>query len=498
MMTRATSVRAAASVLALLGAIALAMPTAHKANAQKADTQKANAQKANAQKANAQKANAQKGTRAAAAKGSAGIASHTPSRFMNIKEIKSPGGISAWLVESHLVPLMAMRFAFDGGAAQDPAAKPGLAHLMTGTLDEGAGDLDSSTYQEQLEEIAMRMGFQSTRDHIYGTFETLTVNRDKAVDLLRLALTKPRFDADAVERVKKQIASQLAFQAKDPERVAGKAWSKLAFGDHPYGRPVDGTLESIAAMTPDDIRGYHKRVFARDTLKVVAVGDIDAKTLGEVLDKLFADLPAKAELASVPAVTLKSGGALEVIEMPVPQSAARFGFAAMARKHPDFMAATVVNQIFGGGGFASRLMEEVREKRGLAYGVYSFLSPMAHSAAFAGGVATKNAEMVQSLDVVKAEIRRMADEGPTEKELDSAKSYLIGSYALRFDTNAKIANELLGLAVENLGIDYINRRNAEIEAVTIADAKRVAAGLLKVEDLLVTVVGRPQGLKSAQ
>jgi zinc protease len=228
----------------------------------------------------------------------------------------------------------------------------------------------------------------------------------------------------------------------------------------------------------------------------VAVGDIDAKALGEMIDKLFADLPAKADLTPVAAIKLKAGGAMEVLEMPVPQSAARFGFAAMPRKDPDFMAATVVNQILGGGGFASRLMEEVREKRGLAYGVWSAVAPMSQSAVFSGGVATKNAEMVKSLDVIKAEIARMAKDGPTQKELDNAKSYLVGSYPLRFDTNAKIANELLGLMVERLGIDYINKRNPEIEAVTLADAKRVAATLLKSDDLIVTVVGKPDGLKA--
>ena len=415
---------------------------------------------------------------------------------MNIQEIKSPSGITAWLVESHNVPLMALRFAFDGGAAQDPAGKAGVSHFMTGMMDEGAGDLEASTFQERVEEIAMRISFSSTRDHLFGSFETLTVNREKAVELMRRALTKPRFDTDAVERVKKQISSQLAFQAKDPERVAGKAWSRLAFGDHPYGRSADGTPSEVLSITPDDVRTYHRRVLARDTLKIVAVGDIDAKTLGALVDTLFADLPAKAELTPVPAIKLKTGGAMEVLEMQVPQSAARFGFAAMGRKHPDFMAATVVNQILGGGGFASRLMEEVREKRGLAYGVWSFVAPMAQSAAFSGGVATKNSEMVKSLDVIKTEIARMAKDGPTQKELDNAKSYLVGSYPLRFDTNAKIANELLGLMVESLGIDYINKRNPEIEAVTLADARRVAAGLLKVEDLIVTVVGRPEGLKA--
>jgi len=444
---------------------------------------------------------AQTGSGAAVRGGNAATATaapnrQAPNRFMNIKEIKSPSGITAWLIESHNVPLMALRFAFDGGAAQDPPGKAGVANFMTGMMDEGAGDLDASAFQERVEEIAMRMGFSATRDHLFGSFETLTVNRDKAVELARLALTKPRFEADAVERVKKQISSQLAFQAKDPERVAGRAWSRLAFGDHPYGLPTDGTPASVLSITPDDVRAFHRRVMARDTLKIVAVGDIDAKALGEMIDKLFADLPAKADLTPVAAIKLKAGGAMEVLEMPVPQSAARFGFAAMPRKDPDFMAATVVNQILGGGGFASRLMEEVREKRGLAYGVWSAVAPMSQSAVFSGGVATKNAEMVKSLDVIKAEIARMAKDGPTQKELDNAKSYLVGSYPLRFDTNAKIANELLGLMVERLGIDYINKRNPEIEAVTLADAKRVAATLLKSDDLIVTVVGKPDGLKA--
>jgi zinc protease len=439
-------------------------------------------------------AHAQKATKANATAPSPSN-SQAAKRYMNIQEIKSPGGITAWLVESHNVPLMALRFAFDGGVTQDPAGKEGLVHLLTGMMDEGAGDLTSTAYQEAMEDIAMRMSFQAGRDYLYGSLETLTVNREKAVELLRLALTKPRFDPDAVERTTKQIVAQLAFSARNPEQVAAKAWNRLAFADHPYGRPSDGTPETVASLRREDLLAMHRRIFTREHLKVVAVGDIEPKALGEMLDKLFGALPAKSDLVTVPPITLRAGGALEVIEMPVPQSVARFGLAAMMRKDPDFMAATVVNQILGGGGFASRLMEEVREKRGLAYSVYSYMAPYSRSGTFGGGVATKNSELVQSLDVIKAELKRMAAEGPTKTELENAKSYLVGSYALRFDTNAKIANELLALMVENLGKDYINQRNPEIEAVTAADAKRVAAKLLKVEDLIVTVVGKPDGLK---
>jgi len=414
---------------------------------------------------------------------------------MKIQKVTSPGGIGAWLVQEPKVPLLAMRFLFDGGSSQDPVGKEGLANFLSGMLDEGAGDLDALAFQKRVEDIAMRLSFNDARDAFYGSFETLTANRDAAAELLRLALTSPRFDADAVERVRSQIQSSLAFAAKDPDRVADKAWYRTAFPDHPYGRSPSGSPETILAITRDDLAAYTKRVFARDTLRVVAVGDIDAHALGLMLDRIFGGLPAKAELEPIAYVAPQKGGRVDVVEMNVPQSVALFGLGAMKRKDPDFIAAFVMNQILGGGGFASRLMEEVREKRGLAYSVYSYIAPFKHTSIFAGGVATKNEEIAQSLDVIRGELTRMANDGPTVEELDNAKSYLTGSYALRFDTNAKIANQLLGIFQEDLGIDYVDRRNKEVEAVTMADVKRVAKRLLDTDNLIVMVVGKPKGLQ---
>lgn len=422
---------------------------------------------------------------------------HSDSAFaMKIQEVKSPGGIKAWLVEEHSVPLMALRFAFDGGNSQDPPGKEGLANFLTGMMDEGAGDLPSLKFQERMEEIAMRMSFEDSRDAFYGSFETLTVNRDAAVELLRLAITQPRFDADAVERIRAQLLAGLAFEAKDPDRVAAKEWFSAAFPGHPYGRSSNGTPESLAKITRDDLETYRKRVFAKDTLKVVAVGDIDAATLGKLLDTVFGALPEHALLTPVATVPPRKGGGVHVIDMNVPQSVASFGLPGIARKDPDFMAAFVMNHILGGGGFSSRLMEQVREKRGLAYSVYSYLQPFQHTSIFAGGVATKNEEIGQSLDVIRAELKRMAEEGPTPEELDNAKKYLVGSYALRFDTNAKIANQLLGILQDDLGIDYVEKRNALVEAVTLEDVKRVAKRILDADNLTVTVVGRPKGLRA--
>ena len=413
---------------------------------------------------------------------------------MKIQEVKSPGGITAWLVEEHSVPLIALRFAFDGGNTQDPVGKEGLANFLTGMLDEGAGDLSSKEFQERMEAIAMRMSFDDTRDALYGSFETLTENKDKAVALLALALNKPRFDVDAVDRVRAQLLAGLAYAARDPDRVASEQWAALAFPNPPSGRPANGTPESLPKITRTDLADYWSRVFARDTLRVVAVGDIDAKSLAAMVDTLFSKLPAKGKLTAVAPTQPTALEKQKVIEMAVPQSVARFGLPAMERKDKDFIAAFVLNTILGGGVMSSRLYEEVREKRGLAYSVYTTVQPYKHTSVFAGGVATKNEEIGNSLDVIRDELKRIAMEGPSETELKNAKDYLTGSFALRFDSNAKIANQLLWIWQEELGLDYIDKRNGEIEAVTLEQVKRVAKRLFENKELIVTIVGKPKNL----
>ncbi len=417
-----------------------------------------------------------------------------PAHAMTVQQVKSPGGIEAWLVEEHSVPLIAMRFGFRGGNSQDPDDKGGLANFLSAMLDEGAGDLTSSQFQERQEELAMRMSYSDGRDAFYGNFETLTENRDEAVKLLRLALTKPRFDEDAVERIRKQLLANLIYAARSPEKVASKSWFASAFPGHPYGRPSTGTAESINAITAADLEAFRKRNFARENLRIAVVGDIDAATLGKMLDEIFGDLPAKPDLKPVAETKPVAGGLEQVVEMAVPQSVAVFGLPSVKRKDPDFMTAFVLNHILGGGGFASQLMEEVREKRGLAYSVYSYLMPEDHAAVMLGSVATKNESISESLSVIRDVLKRMASEGPTETELENAKKYLVGSYALRFDTSGKIASQLLGLQMEGFGPDYIENRNAMIEAVTMADIKRVANRFLDPSQLIVTVVGKPHNM----
>jgi zinc protease len=415
---------------------------------------------------------------------------------MKIERVISPGGIEAWLVHSDANPLIAMRFAFRGGSTQDPKGKEGLAYFISAMMDEGAGELGAVAFQEREQALAMRMDFDTSRDVMLGNVQTLTANKDEVFDLVRLALTKPRFDKDAVERVRAQILAGLKFDENDPGTVASLAWDRLAFQDHPYGRPIKGTMASISAIASDDLAGYVDRVFARDKLVISVVGDIDAATLGKALDHIFGDLPLKSALTPVAEANPPLGPTSEIIEMDVPQSVAQFGHRGIARKDEDFIPAYVLNYIIGGGGFSSRLMEEVREKRGLAYSVHSNLFPFQHGAVFIGNVATKNEAVGQSLDVIARELRRVTDQGPTEEEFADAKSYLTGAYALRFESSSSIANQLLWIQIEDLGIDYAARRNELVEAVTLEDIKRVAKRLIEADRLITTIVGKPVAAKS--
>ncbi len=419
--------------------------------------------------------------------------SNRSAHAMDIEVVKSPGGIEAWLVRETSVPLVAMRFSFDGGSSQDPDGKEGLANFLSVMLDEGAGDLDAQTFQRRLEELAVRLSFSDGRDTFTVSMQTLSKNLDRATDLLKLALTKPTFGEKAVTRMRSYLLTRLAAAQKNPNQIVAKTWSATAFPGHPYGRPSGGTLESVAAITSADLEAYRKRVFARDTLKIAVVGDIDAKTLGPLLDKLFGDLAATANLNPVPEIAPVTGGVNKVVTFPVPQSVAIFGMGSISRTDRDFIPAFVMNHILGGGGFSSKLMQEVREKRGLAYSVYSYLQPFDRSSIFAGGVATKNDKIGESLTIIREQFQQMADNGPDPADLKAAIQYLTGSYALRFDTNSKVAQQLLGILQDELGLDYIKERNDLIRAVTAEDVKRAADRIIKTDDLIVTVVGNPVG-----
>ncbi len=418
----------------------------------------------------------------------------SPSRASTVQKIVSKGGIEAWLVEDYAVPLIALEFAFKGGAAQDPAGKPGTATLLAGLLDEGAGPYDSEGFHRALDEDAIEISFSASRDLLSGRMQSLARNCARAFELLRLAVTDARLDTEPFERVVSQIAAGLRREANDPDFVASRSFRALAYPNHPYGLPVRGDLSTLPALTRADLVDMRAAAFARDTLKIAAVGAIDAASLAAHLDDVFGPLPEKARLHPVAPVAFAGAGTRHVIPIDVPQSTIHFGREGLARKDPDFIAATVVNHILGGGIFSARLFREVREKRGLAYSVYSQLATYDHAAMFSGGTSTKNERAAESMAVIEKEILSLANDGPTEEELDKAKKYLIGSYALRFDTSTKIASQLLHLQTDGFDVGYLDDRNKLIAAVTMEDAKRVAKRLFGDGTLLVTVAGQPEGM----
>ena len=417
-----------------------------------------------------------------------------PARAVEVQRVVSPGGIEAWLVEDHSNPIIMLDLAFRGGAALDPQGKEGLANMVSGLIDEGAGDLDSQTFQGRLQDLSIGLTFSAGLDNFSGDLRTLTENRDTAFELLRLALTEPRFDEEPVGRIRSQILTGLARQAEDPDHIVGRTLRKLFFPEHAYGRPSRGTPDSVAGLSAEDLRGFVSRRFARDRLIVGVVGDITPQDLARYLDRTFLGLPAKAAPADLAEAVPAGEGELVVVEKDVPQSVVAFGHRGIKRDDPDYYVAYVVNYILGGGGFSSRLYGEIREKRGLAYSVYSYLNPMGRSALIMGGVGTQNGRVALSLDLIRKEWRRMAEEGPSAEELGDAKTYLTGSFPLRFSSSGAISGMLVGMQLHSLGIDYLEKRNGFIEAVTLEDARRVARHLYDADNLTVVVVGRPEGV----
>ncbi len=414
---------------------------------------------------------------------------------VDILEVTSPGGITAWLVEERSIPFTALEVRFKGGASLDRSGKRGAMNLMTGLLEEGAGDLDATEFATARESLAASFGFDVSDDSVSISAEFLTENRDEALALLKLAITQPSFDAVALERVRGQVLSIIASDQKDPNHLAREAFDLAAFGDHPYGSAIEGTAESVAALTADDMRTAHSDALALDRVIIGAVGDISPEELGRVLDELLGDLSASG--APMPdRAAYQLGGGKTVVPFDTPQSVAVFGHEGIVRDDPDFFAAYILNEILGGGGFGSRLMDEVREKRGLTYGVGSYLLPYEHGSLYLGQVASSNDRVAQAIDVIKDEWRKMAEEGVTEEELERAKTYLTGAYPLRFDGNAPIARILTGMQFQDLPISYIATRNDNVNAVTLDDIKRVAARILRPDDLHFVVVGQPEGLET--
>ncbi len=413
-----------------------------------------------------------------------------PALAITVQEVKSPGGLTAYLAEDHSTPVIAITFGFRGGSALDPIAKLGMSGFAVSLLDEGAGPLDSFSFQSELQDLAITLRFGDETDMIRGNLVTTTPNASRALELMHMAMTAPRFDAEPVERIRRQIQVGIASRQESPGRIARNTLMEAVFAGHPYARESDGTEASVAAITTDDLRAWVKSRFARDRLLISAAGDITAADLGKALDTLFADLPKTTGLnVSVPEAKVPAKGRTIRVEKDLPQSMVYMAQKGLMRADPDWYIATVNDYIFGGGSFASRLMNEVREKRGLAYSVSTSLAPYDAGALMFGSVGTRADQADTSIAIIRDEWKKMRDAGPTQKELDDAKQYLTGAWPLRFTTNGSIADILLAVQRDNLGLDYLDKRNSMIEAVTLADAKRSAKRWYDPDGLTVVVVG---------
>lgn len=416
---------------------------------------------------------------------------------VDIQEVTTEAGFEAWLVEENSVPFVSLELRFEGGAVLDPEGKAGVTNLMVGLLEEGAGDLDARGFAAAQESLAASFSYDVGHDSVSVSARFLTENMDEAVALLKDSLSEPRFDEDAIERVRAQVMSGLRSAENDPGDIAERRAADLAFGDHPYASPVNGTLDSVPGLTRDDIVAALEAALVQDRVFIGASGDISADELSGVIDTLMdglsetgGDLPEKVEV--------QTEGGVTVVPFQTPQSVAVFGQPGIDRHDEDFFPAYVMNQILGGGGFEARLTEEVRVKRGLTYGVYSYLATRDYADLVMGRVQSSNESVAEAIDVIRDEWRRMAEEGVTEAELEQAKTYLTGAYPLRFDGNGAIASILVGMQMDDLSPDYVNTRNGKVEAVTIEDVKRVAGELLDPDALSFVVVGQPEGLEGGE
>jgi zinc protease len=414
---------------------------------------------------------------------------------MQIQPVTGASGVEAWLVEDHSVPVVTIRFAFAGGAALDAVGKGGAASMVASLLDEGAGPYDSLAFHRRLDDLAGQLRFSAAQDEFDGSLRTLKQNLSDTGELLRLALAEPRFAPEDIERIRGEILAGLARQAKNPRSLSGRLWMHDAFEKHPYGSSVDGSEESVAAITRDDLAAFAGARFHRSGLIVGIVGDIDKTEAATLIDRVFGGLPKGADETEIAETKPLDDGALVVSRAAVPQSVVTFGQAGPKRDDPAWYAAYVLNEILGGGGFRGRLMKEIREKRGLAYGVSTQLVPYRHAGLIVGNVATENGRVAESIALVRDEWRRMREAGPTAAELDNAKTYLTGSFPLGLDSTQHIAGVLVQMQQDKLGIDYLDRRASLIGGVTLDEAREVAQKLFDPSALSFAVVGDPADLE---
>jgi zinc protease len=415
----------------------------------------------------------------------------------DIREVTSRGGIKAWLVEDKSLPLVSLTLSFEGGSALDPAGKEGRATLLAAMLDEGAGELDSKAFQSALAERSISLSFAADEDSLGGVLKTLSSEKANAFALLRLALHSPRFDVDALSRMRDSLIANRQMNLSDPDWIAGQAFEQVAMGTHPYGRAAEGTLTSLRALGRDDLLAAKTQHLVRSRLKIAVVGDMTASELAVVLDQVFADLPQGPDKVDLLRLQLDGAGTTTLVRRDQPQTVIMAGMPGLLREDPDWFTALIANYVLG-GDFQSRLMNEVRIKRGLTYGINTALVPYRAGGVLYAMASSDNAKVAEVLQLLRAELGKMSKAGITDSELNEAKTYLTGSFALRFSSSDRIASVLLEIQRLGLPPSYVFNRAKEIDKVTRADVARVAEQLMQPDKLTVVIVGNPEGIEATR
>jgi zinc protease len=413
------------------------------------------------------------------------------SALADIQVVTSPGGVTAWLVSESFVPIVAMEMAWKGGSAIEPAGKDGAGWVLGYMMNEGAGPYDSQTYGARMEDLNMKFGCNVGVDWTSCSLSSLKETSNDAFEMARLAFAELKLDPEPLERARRELTVTVAQAETNPGTIAGRAMNAAVMPGHPYARYP--TVETVSAITRDDVAALKTGLMTRENLLVTVVGDITAEELAPKLDEIFGSLPASAAIADVTDVVAQPAPAEPLVsQLPIPQTMVMFSGPGVKRSDPDFYAAYVLNYILGGGGFSSRLMDDIREKKGLTYGIGTGLTSQPHLWRWSGSASTMNDKAGEVVRLTKEHIARLGAEGPTDKEVEDAKAYLTGAYPLNFDSNAKIARNLMQVRQDDLGVDYVQKRNDLINAVTIDDLKRVGAAYLKPEAFTFVLVGQPK------
>lgn len=420
-------------------------------------------------------------------------------QILDIKEVKTDSGITAWLVEDHSIPVIALQFSFKGaGSIQENKDNQGLVRLLSNTMDEGAGTMTSEDFQKELRDLSISLSFSSSRDAFSGGVKTLTANKARAFDLLKLALNEPRFDAEPVARMMAANQARIRSSLSDPDWMAARLVNDLAYGAHAYGLNSGGTLTTLAKIKPEDLRSFAKTHLTRDRLHIAVAGDITEDELKTVLGDIFTGLPEKAPENTTQPVKLQNKGSVFLYKQDIPQTVIEITQNGIARNDPDYFNAQIMNFILGSSGFGSRLTEEIREKRGLTYGIYSYLSNGDYFNGLGISTSTANDNTKEMLGLITAEWEKMRSYPVTQDELDNAKSYLIGSLPLSLTSTDAIAGLMLSLQLDNLGKDYLDKREKAIQAATLDDIFSVSQRLLAPENFVTVLVGNPSGIDQAK